>query len=148
MLSVLSSLERCRHTRKQIMRAQQEVPGGRMEWPGWASLGCRGGHHPSSQQDSGAWSCRRLHWRMDAGMRASLWECSLWHSAGGTGTVWGPSTGTEVLMLTERACHLWSFCLQNTVHSKVNVLLLLFSSNKVSIFSHLQPAFTSFLSQN
>lgn len=42
----------------------------------------------------------------------------------------------------------WPFCLQNTAHSWVNVLPLLFSSNTVSIFSHLQPAFTSYLSQN
>lgn len=78
MPSVLSSLERCRHTGKQIMRAQQEIPGaGWNDRAGPVGDAGVGGHHPSSQQDSGAWSCRRLHWRMDAGMRASLWECSL-----------------------------------------------------------------------
>lgn len=146
MLSVLSSLERCRHTRKQIMTAQQEEPEARMEWLGWACLGCRGGHHPSSQQDSGAWSCRRLHWRMDAGMRASLWECSLWHSAGGTGTVWGPSTGREVLMLMEWACHLGHFVCKTLFIPRWMFFHCCFPL--MNIFSHLQPAFTSYLSQN
>lgn len=66
---------------------------------------------PSSREgeDSVAWSCRRLCRHMDAGMRASLWECSLWHSAGGTGTAWGPSMGREMLMLPVCAYHLGYF---------------------------------------
>lgn len=66
---------------------------------------------PSSQEgeDSVAWSCRRLYRHMDAGMRASLWECSLRHSAEVTGTAQGPSMYREMLMLTECACHLGYF---------------------------------------
>lgn len=66
---------------------------------------------PSSREgeDSVAWSCRRLYWSMDAGMRASLWECSLWHSAGGTGTARGPSMDRGMLMLPVCAYHLGYF---------------------------------------
>lgn len=64
MLSVLSSLERCRHTGKQIMRAWQEVPGpdgmtglGLLGMQGWDTTlpASRTVEHGAAGGCTGAW---------------------------------------------------------------------------------------------
>lgn len=143
MLAVLSLPERFRHTWEEVMTEQQKIFRARWNdsagsgWGAWLDT-----PSPSPKAEDGvAWSCRRLHWCHGCWHESEfvgvqfVTQCwrdrnSPWplhrHDADAT-TVWISS-----LLFCLQSFLL--FCLQRTPPSYINIVSLLFPSEKESIF--------------